>query len=435
MATSSQTLDRVLAWAAGYTGAGSRIAVIDTGTDTDHQSFSEAGWNYALRRRAGLEGKTMEAYLQELDLLDAAEIGKVLDQLNIAGTVAAKNYTAEDLYFSGKLPFGFNYIDRNLDITHDNDNQTEHGSHVAGIAAANAYIPQADGSFASALETVNVQGVAPDAQIITMKVFGRAGGAYDSDYMAAIEDAIVLGCDAVNLSLGSGSPGYNRNGDDTYQAILDSLADSGIVATMSAGNSGAWMENSYSPTGYLYAGDVSMTTTGMPGTYANALSVASVDNSGYTGMYLDVGGDLVFYTQTEYSNAPMVTLAGEQAYIYIDGYGKPEELAALGDAIQGKILVCSRGGDVSFFEKGNNAIAAGAIATIVYNNQAGSINMDLTDYSETAPFVSVTQADGQVLKANATPVTGSGGEILYYAGTLTVGKQIASGTLAWNTIP
>ena len=70
------------------------------------------------------------------------KIGKVLDQLNIAGTVAAKNYTAEDLYFSGKLPFGFNYIDRNLDITHDNDNQTEHGSHVAGIAAANAYIPR-----------------------------------------------------------------------------------------------------------------------------------------------------------------------------------------------------------------------------------------------------------------------------------------------------
>ena len=30
-------------------------------------------------------------------------------------------------------------------------------------------------------------GNAPDAQIIVMKVFGRSGGAYDSDYMAAIE--------------------------------------------------------------------------------------------------------------------------------------------------------------------------------------------------------------------------------------------------------
>ena len=39
-----------------------------------------------------------------------------------------------------------------------------------------------------------------------MKVFGINGGAYDSDYMIAIEDAIVLGADTINLSLGSGNP-------------------------------------------------------------------------------------------------------------------------------------------------------------------------------------------------------------------------------------
>ncbi|MFR3468936.1 MAG: S8 family serine peptidase [Oscillospiraceae bacterium] len=429
MSTSSEMIGSSAAWSAGYTGAGSRIAVIDTGTDTDHQSFSDAGLHYALARRAQLEGKSTESYLQELDLLDAAKIEDVLEQLNIADTVSAKHYTAEDLFVSDKLPFGFNYIDRTLDITHDHDGQSEHGSHVAGIAAANAYIPNEDGTFSPALEAVHVQGVAPDAQIITMKVFGQAGGAYDSDYMAAIEDAVVLGCDAVNLSLGSGSPGYSRNSDDTYQAILDSLADSGIVATMSAGNSGAWMENSYNPTQYLYAGDVSMTTTGMPGTFYNALSVASVDNSGYTGMYLNAGGSLLFYAQTEYSNEPMTTLAGEQTYLYLDGFGSPADFAALGSAVQGKIVVCSRGGGISFYEKGNNAVVAGAVATVVYNNQAGSIQMDLTDYRYTAPFVSITQADGAVLRSNATAVTGEDGQILYYEGTLTVGDQIASGDL------
>ena len=39
---------------------------------------------------------------------------------------------------------------------------------------------------------MKVQGVAPDAQLITMKVFGKNGGAYESDYLVAIEDAIVL---------------------------------------------------------------------------------------------------------------------------------------------------------------------------------------------------------------------------------------------------
>ena len=37
MATSGAMIGSTAAWADGYTGAGSRIAVIDTGTDTDHQ--------------------------------------------------------------------------------------------------------------------------------------------------------------------------------------------------------------------------------------------------------------------------------------------------------------------------------------------------------------------------------------------------------------
>ena len=54
-----------------------------------------------------------------------------------------------------------------------------------------------------------------------MKVFGKAGGAYDSDYMAAIEDAILLDCDVVNLSLGSGNPGFTTS--ELYQDVMDKL--------------------------------------------------------------------------------------------------------------------------------------------------------------------------------------------------------------------
>ena len=40
-----------------------------------------------------------------------------------------------------------------------------------------------------------------------------------SDYMAAIEDAIILNCDSVNLSLGSSNAGMTTN--STYQSLLD----------------------------------------------------------------------------------------------------------------------------------------------------------------------------------------------------------------------
>lgn len=133
-----------------------------------------------------------EDYLATLDLLDAQEISEKLELLNVAPILQEKGYSPEDLFVNTKIGFGFNYIDKSLDITHDNDSMGEHGSHVEGIAAANAYIPQEDGSFRSAYESIKMQGVAPDAQIITMKVFGKGGGAYVADYMAAIEDALVL---------------------------------------------------------------------------------------------------------------------------------------------------------------------------------------------------------------------------------------------------
>lgn len=423
MATSSAQIGSSAAWAAGYTGAGSRIAVIDTGIDTDHQSFSAAGYEYSLAHQAGLAGETVEDYKAGLDLLDADEIAGVLDQLNLLSKNSS--VTAEDLYVSSKIPFGFNYVDKNLVIDHDHDTQGEHGSHVEGIAAANAYIPNADGTFSNALNSVKVQGVAPDAQLIVMKVFGKAGGAYDSDYMVAIEDAIILGADAVNLSLGSGNPGMSRNTNATYQAILDNLVECGTVVAMSAGNSGAWVENANNA-GYLYSSDVSMQTNGSPGSFTNSLSVASVDNSGFTGEYLTVGGSNVFYTQTSgYKNAPMTTIAGEQEYVFIDGMGTEADWAAVGDALAGKIALCSRG-EISFYQKADYAAAAGAIATIIYNNQAGTISMDLSDYSHTQPCVSITQADGALIKAASTPVTDDAGNVLYYTGKMTVEEGIGS---------
>ena len=308
MSTSPSMIGSNVAWAAGYTGAGSRIAIIDTGTDTDHQSFDDGAFQYSLSQQAEEAGMTEEAYLEQLDLLDKEEIASVLDQLHVRAT-------AEELYRSAKLPFAFNYVDKSLDVTHDNDTQTEHGSHVAGIAAANAYIPNGDGTYAKALDRVLVQGVAPDAQIITMKVFGQKGGAFDSDYMVAIEDAVLLGCDAVNLSLGGSNPGTSRYSNRVYQQIMENLEQSGIVAAMSAGNAGAWPENAASG-GHLYDDGVSMQTNGMPGTYTNSLAVASVDNRGVTGEYFTVGGSVVVYSQnTSNGNLPLTTIAGEQNYV------------------------------------------------------------------------------------------------------------------------
>lgn len=419
MATSSGMIGSTTAWADGYTGAGSRIAVIDTGIDTAHQSFDAAAFDYSLEKLAEEAGVSVQEYRTSLKLLDAEKIASVYDQLNLAKDENAP--TAQELFRTDKIAFGYNYIDNSLTIDHADDTQGEHGSHVAGIAAANAYVAR-DGAFVPALDSVLVQGVAPDAQLLIMKVFGKNGGAYDSDYMAAIEDAIVLGADSINLSLGSGNPGFARS--LTYQNVMDSLTESGVVVTMSAGNSYAWAENAKSGA-YLYGDDVSFATTGSPSSFTNSLSVASVDNDGFTGEYLKVGDELLFYTQTGEKNLPFNTLAGEQQYVMIDGVGTEEEFAALADVLAGKIAVCSRG-DISFYLKAENAVKYGAIGTIIYNNRPGTVSMDLSDYTKTQPVVAITQADAELLRAAAQKTAAEGSNAPYYLGTLTVGSDIAS---------
>lgn len=430
MSTSTQMTGASAAWAAGYTGAGSRIAIIDTGLDLDHQSFDSEAYLYALEQNAAVKGMSTQDYMASLDLLTAEDVAAVLEDLNIYPFVQHLSGSQTGAYYvNEKVPFGINYVDRNYSVTHDYDSQGDHGSHVAGIAAANSYIPTADG-FASAMAEVSMQGVAPDAQLIIMKVFGASGGAYDADYMVAIEDAIMLGCDAVNLSLGT-DKGFARSSN--YQDILDSLAENDVIVAVAAGNSGYWSEYGYSGTGHLYIEDVDFSMIATPAASTNTLAVGSVENAGLTDYYIQVGDQVIFYQKSQFSDytqlPALVEVAGDVNFIFLDGIGTVEEVAAVVEAEGGAIepntvLVCARG-TINFGEKANNAIGAGFIATIVYNNVDGALVMNMDGYSYTAPAVSVSLIDGMKIKENAEAVTGSNGA-QYYKGTMYISDKVTS---------
>ena len=394
------------AWLEGYTGAGSRIAIVDTGLDSDHPSFNSAAFDYSLLVTSTKNGKQIADY----NLLTAAKINEVLPQLH-----AAERYeglTGNALYVSSKIAFGFNYIDATLDITHDNDQQGDHGTHVAGIATANRYVENADGTYTYADN--GVVGVAPDAQVVVMKVFGKNGGAYADDYIAAIEDAIVLDCDSVNLSLGSGSAGRSY-GSKSDQQILDSFRNTDTVVTVSAGNNGAWGENVLTGTGMTYTTDVRMHTGGSPGSYTNSFTIASVTNTSMSGVMGKFNGVAAIpgdtgetYGAKNFSTLDTSEDQSGTTYDYVflgdpvkgEGiYGLPENYA--GVDVKGKVVLISRGNS-SFADKANAAIQAGAAATVIYNNAPGSINMNLTDYNFPNPAVMIEQAKAKEILAAST---------------------------------
>lgn len=86
--------------------------------------------------------------------------------------------------------------------------------------------------------------------------------------------------------------------------------------------------------------------------------------------------------------------AGDVTGTLIDaGIGRPEEFPAGG--LQGAIALIERG-DLTFEQKGANAVAAGAGAIIVYNNEDGNLIGDAA--SVPVPMVAVTRETGLRLK-------------------------------------
>ncbi|MGN1343628.1 MAG: S8 family serine peptidase [Traorella sp.] len=349
-------------WASGYTGEGMKIAIIDTGIDDDHQNF-----------QAMDESKLTE------DSTTLETIDSVLTQLH--SYELYNGLTAEKLYRSNKIAYGFNYVDRSLVINHDRDTEGDHGTHVAGIAAAND------------LGNGEAFGTAPDAQLYVMKVFGYNGGAYAEDYLAAIEDALLLGADVINLSLGSPA-GFTTDGA-YVDAIFESIADTGTVVTISAGNSTTSGQGNLWGTNTNFASNPDNGIVGSPGTYTNILTVASNENVAIYGPYVETAGLKYSYIDgANGANELFATLAGEEfEFVFVDNYGQSAE--DFGD-LTGKVALIQRG-VTSFSSKCDLAAEAGAVAALIFNNTTGTINMDLSGCESTIPCASITMEAGEYM--------------------------------------
>lgn len=397
----------------GYTGAGMKIAIIDTGLDLDHPSFAA-------------DPKTTD------DSMVASDIDKVLGSLN--ATVRyweenKKDLTSADLYRSKKVPFAFNYCDDNLVADHSSDSQGDHGTHVSGIAAANA------------VEGTNVVGMAPDAQIIVMKVFGANGGAYTDDIVAALEDAMTLGCDVVNASLGSAA-GFTST-DSEYDLIYQRLASQDIVACISAGNEGTSASENMWGTDLNRTSNPDNATVGQPGIYANVMTIASANNSTIMGDYFTVGGEKIFYMDNYEYLLGTVTwslrdLAGKDVeYVIVPGLGEEDDYEDLD--VEGKIAIVKRG-TLSFAEKVENAESFGAAACIIWNNNDDddvfSFGMTTSDsdtgYVPSIPVGLISLTDGNKMEAAETKVLNVSKELAGRPST--TGGQMSSFS-SWGVAP
>lgn len=118
----------------------------------------------------------------------------------------------------------------------------DHGSHVAGISSALS-------------NSVGVVGVAPEGWLYNIRIF-NGGSASISDSVEAVEFAIDIGCNVINMSFGGGTH------NSSFEAAVRDAFLADTVPVASAGN-GNW-DNSGSvrnyPSGYDFVLEVSAIT-------------------------------------------------------------------------------------------------------------------------------------------------------------------------------
>ena len=360
-----------------YTGQGMVVAVLDTGISWRHAAFATAPVN------PSVTADSMAALLAETDLMAEDSYA----QVETNGVLVADGTSENSVYKSAKVPFAYDYNDNDTEITPiDAEN---HGTHVSGTIAGNSDI---------------LKGVAPDAQLMGLKVFNNEGSTSDEVLFAALQDAVLLNVDVINMSLGSAS-GFTVESNEALQQVYDLIEAVGINLDVSAGNAGtSAQKNNFG--GLALTKNPSASTVGSPSTLAAALSVASMENSflNYSHYILASDGTKLGYIDGGTAGMEFTTLpAGTYEYVNC-GLGSVAEFAAVGD-LTGKIALVKRGG-FSFTEKCANSAAAGAKAMVLLNNGPGTISMSITEYL--IPSVSIDLAAGTLLITAISPVTNTG---------------------------
>jgi subtilisin family serine protease len=350
---------------------------------------------------------------------------------------------------SGVFKGGFNFVARTGDPLDDNG----HGTHVAGIVAA-------------ANNGAGVVGIASDVDVYSLKVLDTCGSGRTSDILQAVQWVIdkkkaIGGNWIINLSLGADTP------SDSEQAQFQAASDAGVLVFAASGNG-------YDPKAVPSDG------LAYPAGYPSVISVGAVDSTNTVASFSQRGADLkvvapgvsvlstfvsslvatndgrrIAANRADYADAtdptnlvPLTFAAcppnttGISSTFVSCGLGNPTDFPA---SVKGKIALVQRG-TLTFIDKAANAAKAGAIGIVVYNNADGALSAALGTTAKTAaaipataPFLGISQADGQALLAtpNVTITMSNGFEQfqLLDGTSMACPHAVGAAALVWAVSP
>ncbi|MBV7508767.1 S8 family serine peptidase [Bacillus sp. sid0103] len=403
MISSKNLVEAIQTWNAGYNGKGMVVGIIDTGIDFNHPD---------MKLSADTQPK-----------LTSAKVDSLIKSGNLPGK-----------YYTAKVPYGYNYMDNNQEIRDLGPNASMHGMHVAGTVGANGD------------ESKNgIKGVAPEAQLLALKVFGNDPGmktTFSDIYIKAIDDGITLGADVLNMSLGS-IAGFVESTNLEQQAI-DRAVNNGVLMSISAGNSAHVGNGSPNPSlSHPFASNPDIGLVGDPGVATNSISVASIENDKIIldQMAIKVGSEtlpIAYKTQESPKPKDVFGTTKEMDVVYV-GDGNPGQYT--GKDVNGKVVFVVRtAANPNYVEIKLAAEMKGAAGVIVRGlpSHGDYVGMALDAYgSPKIPFVSLSQSDGNTLEAKIKAAGGTA-KVTFGADKVTVVNSAAgkmSTFSSWGVTP
>lgn len=122
--------------------------------------------------------------------------------------------------FAGK--YGFDFVDNDYDPM----DEADHGTHCAGIIAAQAN--NAEG-------ITGVAGISDQVQIMAVRVLGADGSGYSSDIIAGMRYVVEMkkaGANVVAMNCSLGGPSISA----IYNSVIDAAGQAGVLTFVAAGN-------------------------------------------------------------------------------------------------------------------------------------------------------------------------------------------------------
>jgi len=354
-------------------GEGVIIGVIDSGVNSDHDSFADVGGDGYDHTNPWGDG----VYVGDC----AGDFASMCnDKLIGVRSYASVTDNYDDTTVYGDTPPAKN-----------GEDYGGHGSHTASTAGGNILkdvplvspesgVAESDGVVNKDISFDQISGVAPHANIVAYQICntGSSGDTYSgcpgAAIIAALDDAVADGVDVLNYSISGGGDPWTSSTELGFLAAQQA----GIFSAVSAGNSG--------PDAYTTPKSAPWYTVVGASTHGRTLDTFVTFNE-TSFVYTDGTGPIF----------DEVVTAMAISSLDVDAANYEGCSAYAADAFKDAIALISRG-SCAFSDKVTNATDAGAAAVIVYNNKDGNDGISMSGLENTTiPSVAISENSGIAL--------------------------------------